>query len=107
MARRFLLAQQTSSFKVAINGLALPQDAEIVPIEFEFPRDYRPTELPSGLSVVGGWGVETLADGNLIKWRIRFTPSPIGVEEFRGVSVFCGIKVAQTPFFFQLSGGLG
>jgi hypothetical protein len=40
------------------------------------------------------------------RWRIRFRKEPIGDEEFRGISVFCGIKVAQTPFFFELSGGL-
>jgi hypothetical protein len=107
MARRFLIAQQSSPFKVTINGVALPQDAEVIATEFEFPRDYRDDERPETLQEVDGWAREPLSDGNVVRWRIRFTPTPIGVEEFRGVSVFCGIKVAQTPFYFQLSGGLG
>jgi len=30
---------------------------------------------------------------------------PIGGEELRGVAVYCGVKLAQAPFFFLLSGG--
>ena len=44
--------------------------------------------------------------GQEIRWRVRFRTDTIGDPEFQGVSVFCGIKVAQTPFFFDLSGGL-
>jgi len=107
MARRFLLAQQSEEFRVKINGHDLPQDEELHAVQFEFPRDYADGERPSGLIETGGWGVENLSDGNQIRRRVRFTPNTIGIEEFRGVAVFCGIKVAQTPFFFQLSGGLG
>lgn len=107
MARRFLLAQQGEEFRVSINGHELPQDEELQAVQFEFPRDYTERERPTDLIQTNGWGVETLSDGNRIRWRVRFTPNTIGVEEFRGVAVFCGIKVAQTPFFFQLSGGLG
>lgn len=39
-------------------------------------------------------------------WRVKFLPETISEEEFRGIAVYCGIKVAQTPFVFQLSGGL-
>lgn len=106
MARRFLLARVAADFQVTINGIALPAEEEFAAFEFEFPRDYREGEAPAGMNLVDGWGRETLQDGNELRWRVRFTPTPIGVEEFRGVSVFCGIKVAQTPFFFQLSGGL-
>jgi hypothetical protein len=106
MARRFLLAQQADDFRVTIDGIELPQDDDISNIEFEFPRDYALDEMPDGLARSEGWGIETLPDGNEFRWRIRFANTPISVEEFRGISVFCGIKVAQTPFFFQLSGGL-
>src|SRR5262249_51409856 len=49
---------------------------------------------------------ETIAEGEEIEWQIRFTEKPIGEEEFRGIAIYCGVKLAQTPFFFQLSGGL-
>ena len=108
MARRFLLAQQTYNFHVAVNGIDLPESVDPFAVQFEFPRDYRPGEEPPGLEIVGDWGRETLEDGNTIDWKIRFAEDPIPDEEFRGVAVYCGVKVAQTPpFFFQLSGGLG
>jgi hypothetical protein len=107
MARRFLLAQQSSGFKITINDQDLPSDDELSDIQFDFPGEYRDGERPAGMTVSDGWGLETLPDGNAFKWRLRFSKTPIGVEEFRGVAVFCGIKVAQIPFFFQLSGGLG
>jgi hypothetical protein len=107
MGRKFLLAQQASEFKVTINGIELPADENLVSIQFDFPGDYRSDERPGGLTISDGWGFESLKNGNEIRWRVRFAPKPIGVEEFRGISVFCGIKVAQAPFFFHLSGGLG
>jgi hypothetical protein len=107
MARRFLLALQSDEFRVTVNGLELPPDEELQAVQFEFPRDYAAAERPSGLVEADGWGIETLPDGNRISWRVRFARSTITMEEFRGIAVFCGIKVAQTPFFFLLSGGLG
>lgn len=106
MARRFQLAAGTSTFLVRVNGHPLPADVEPFEVEFEFPKDYRPAEAPSGLTVVDDWARE-MVSGNTVEWRVRFSKRPITEEEFRGIAVFCGIKVAQTPFFFQLSGGLG
>jgi hypothetical protein len=106
MAKRFQLAAGASTFVITVNGNPMPRDVEAFDVEFEFPRDYQAGEVPSGLAVVDGWARETVG-GNDIEWRVRFSKQPIGEEEFRGVAVFCGIKVAQTPFFFQLSGGLG
>jgi hypothetical protein len=106
MARRFSLAQQASQFKVTVNGHSLPADVEPFKIQFEFPRDYEAAERPAGLTINKGWGKETLSDGNEIAWRVRFAEKPIDTEEFRGISVFCGVKLAQRPFFFELSGGL-
>ena len=74
-------------------------------VEFDFPEDYRLEERPSGLRIEDGVGYEFIGDEE-ISWRIRFTKETIGTEELRGVSVFCGIKLAQAPFFFSLSGGL-
>jgi histidine kinase/DNA gyrase B/HSP90-like ATPase len=109
MARRFVLAQQAANFRVSVNGLGLPEQADPLnnPIEFEFPFGYAESERPEGLTIRSdGWGTEELPDGNVIAWQIKFTEKPIGDEEFRGVAVYCGVKLAQAPFFFQLSGGL-
>jgi hypothetical protein len=105
MARRFLLAANTGTFAVTINGIMLSGVDIGTDVEFDFPTDYKPDERPTGLSINGHEGVEKVGEDE-ISWRIRFRKEPIGDEEFRGVAVFCGIKVAQTPFFFELSGGL-
>ena len=105
MARRFLINQTADDFKVIVNGQSLPEDNALMGAEFDFPNDYKDDEKPAELEIREGIGHEKL-DGNEISWRIRFTSRPIDTEELRGVSVFCGIKVAQTPFFFNLSGGL-
>ena len=105
MARRFLINQAADNFDLKINGLGLPQDNALMGVEFDFPTDYRDDEKPAGLKIENVVGIEKIGDDE-IQWRIRFTEDTIGTEELRGVSVFCGIKVAQTPFFFNLSGGL-
>ena len=105
MARRFLINQTADEFKVTINDLPLPEDNALIGVEFDFPADYTESEKPAGLRIVDGVGYEKIGEDE-IKWRVKFTKDTIGTEELRGVSVFCGIKVAQTPFFFNLSGGL-
>ncbi len=105
MARRFLIKQSADNFRVRISGSDLPHDNALMGVEFDFPSDYREQEKPEGLEVDNGIGIEKIGEDE-IRWRIRFTKCTIGTEELRGVSVFCGIKVAQTPFFFNLSGGL-
>ena len=105
MARRFLVNEMADEFKITINGDPLPDDAALSGVEFDFPNDYRTNEIPPELRVEGNVGYEKIGEDE-IEWRIRFTKNTIGTEELRGVSVFCGIKVAQTPFFFNLTGGL-
>jgi len=106
MARRFMLAASAQSFQVAVNGIALATIDVTRDVEFDFPSAYKTDERPPGLlRIENGEGVEKVGEDE-IRWRVRFRKEPIGDEEFRGVSIFCGIKVAQTPFFFELSGGL-
>jgi len=108
MARRFLINQQADNFVVRVNGYPLPEDDELQKVQFDFPNDYLAAEQPDGLVVADDrWGEETVAEGQRIRWRIRFCEKPIETDELRGISVFCGAKVAQTPFFFHLAGGLG
>ena len=105
MARRFLINQVAEEFKILINGQDVPDDNALAGVEFDFPTDYNEDELPEGLSIEEKVGREQVGEDN-ISWRVRFTKEPIDTEELRGLSVFCGIKLAQTPFFFNLSGGL-
>ncbi len=105
MARRFLIKQNAANFEVRINGIDLPQDIALMNVEFDFPSDYREEEKPDEFKIENNFGFEKFGEDE-VRWRIRFTRDTIGTEELRGVSVFCGIKVAQTPFFFNLSGGL-
>ncbi len=109
MARRFVLARQAASFRVTVNGLDLPEQADPIGnrIEFVFPAAYVEEERPEHLTLTAeGWGREEIAEGETIEWQIKFTEKPIGEEELRGVAVYCGVKLAQAPFFFLLSGGL-
>lgn len=107
MARRFLLHQRTADFAVYVNDDALPEGEELEKIEFVYPRDYAVKERPEGLSFDGDWGVETLSNGYSVRWRFVFYLDPIEEEELRGVAIFTKIKLAQRPFFFNLTGGLG
>jgi len=109
MARRFVLARQAATFRVTVNGLDLPEEADPIGnrIEFVFPTAYVDEERPEHLTLTAeGWGREEIAEGETIEWQIKFTEKPIGEEELHGVAVYCGVKLAQAPFFFLLSGGL-
>ena len=105
MARRFLLHQTAADFRIFVNNESLPEADDLLQVQFSFPKDYLPKEQPDGLRIENGWGIETVGCQE-IKWRIRFYRDPIGEEELRGVSVYAGGKLVQTPFFFGLSGGL-
>ena len=107
MARRYLLAQSASNFVVVIDGTPIPDDEALANTEFEFPRDYESDEVPPGMTADASWGIESLGENRTVRWRIRFKKDPIDEDELRGVSVFCRGKLAQAPFFFELSGGLG
>ncbi|MFL6439335.1 MAG: ATP-binding protein [Terriglobales bacterium] len=108
MSRRFTLYQNVSDFKIRVNGEELPKTELLGAIEFSFPNDYeleeKPTEL---LSIDNGWGIELLQGKYEIRWRIDFYKKPIDDEELRGIAIFSRGKLAQRPFFFNLSGGLG
>jgi hypothetical protein len=105
MSRRFLLNQVADDFKLLVNSSPIPEDTELAGMQFDFPRDYRPNEIPVGVRIEGDWAIEEIG-GEKVEWRVRFAETPIGTDEFRGIAIFCGPKVAQTPFFFNLSGSL-
>lgn len=105
MSRRFLLNQTSDNFQVSVNGTPIPEDDQLIGIEFDFPRDYRTDEKPDSITIKNDWAEEEV-DGEIVRWRVKFAATPIGTDEFRGISIYCGLKVAQTPFFFNLSGSL-
>jgi hypothetical protein len=105
MSRRFLLNQVAENFSLFVNSKPIPEDPELAGVQFDFPKDFRPEEIPEGVTIEDDWAIEEV-DEETVKWRVRFTETPIGTDEFRGIAIYCGPKVAQTPFFFNLSGSL-
>jgi hypothetical protein len=106
MARRFLLMQRVEDFSILVNDDPLPNGEQIEKIEYIFPRDYKPEQKPENLNIIDGWGVEKLSANREIKWKINFYREPIDEEELTGIAIFSRGKLAQKPFFFNLSGGL-
>jgi hypothetical protein len=90
MARRFSIF--SNEFKVFINGEQL--EKKEMPLEFRFPEGE------------SNWNSETIPGCGEIKWWIGFTKDPIKDEVSQGISVLSRGKIAQEPWFFQLTGGL-
>lgn len=107
MARRFLLLERSEGFTVTVDSQAISAEEDAERVEFDYPTDYRDDELPSGLTVEDGWGLETLASGDTVRWRFVFYKEPVPDEELSGIAVFAHGKLAQRPFFFNLTGGFG
>lgn len=72
-----------------------------------FPRNYTEEEKPASIVFDDDWGEEKLQNGKTIKWRFKFYEDPISDEELQGVAIFSNGKLCQTPFYFNLTGGLG
>ena len=105
LSRRFLLRQRVADFAITVDGSPLPASAGEEPIEFAFPRDYVDKEEPDGLVVADdGFGEERIGD-ETVRWQIVFYKEPIKDDELQGIAVFVAGKLAQTPFYFDLSGG--
>lgn len=89
IARRLLVLDQ--NFKIHVNGQII--SGEEIPFQFRFPES------------VGSWDTAELADGRQIQWWAGFCKDTIPDEEQRGFVVYVRGKLAQTPWFFDLSGG--
>jgi hypothetical protein len=108
MARRFLLLNYAENFRITVNGRPIPTNVDTSQIEFIFPRDYTDDEKPAGLTVgADGWATETIGADRRVSWKVVFFKETIEDEELRGISIFAKVKLAQRPFFFNLTGGLG
>lgn len=90
LARRLLVLDE--NFTVHVNGNAVSRQE--VPFQFRFP------ETP------GSWETATLSNGQQIQWWAGFSKDTIPEEEQRGFVVYVRGKLAQAPWFFDLSGGV-
>jgi hypothetical protein len=90
LARRLLMLDK--NFVVHVNGK--PITRQEVPLQFRFP------EKP------GTWNTDTLSNGQQIQWWAGFCKETIPDEEQRGFVVYARGKLAQSPWFFDLSGGV-
>ena len=90
IARRLLVLDQ--NFRVHINGTFISRQE--IPFQFRFPATSEK------------WETAELANGQQIQWWAGFCKETIPDEEQRGFVVYVRGKLAQTPWFFDLSGGL-
>lgn len=108
LARRFLLTQIADDFTITVNTHTLPDNFS-TELEFVFPNDLSDEDKVKIVNQSGtddkGWAIETFLTYE-IKWRIGFYEEPIETEELRGISIFAKGKMAQKPFFFDITGGI-
>ncbi|MCB0833544.1 MAG: ATP-binding protein, partial [Bacteroidetes bacterium] len=90
IARRLLVLDET--FSVHVNGNAISRQE--IPFQFRFPN------------TSGTWETADIGNGQQIEWWAGFCKETIPEEERRGFVVYVRGKLAQTPWFFDLSGGV-
>jgi len=94
MARRF--AVLSAQFRVFINGDPLkPSEVEL---QFRYEGADKGSDKKKGWEDVDGVGP--------IRWWMGFTKEPIRVADARGIRIMVRGRMAQVPFFFDLSGGV-
>ncbi len=106
IARRFVLHSQNDNFNIIINDEPVPLDDTFNLLKYDYPRDYTSEECKNlGITVdEEGYATENI-DEHEIKWRIAFTNTPAS-KEVNGISIFAANKIAQNPFFFNLTGNI-
>ena len=90
IARRLLVLDE--NFTVHVNGTAISRQE--IPFQFRFPDN------------PGLWDTAELSNGQQFQWWAGFCKDTIPDEEQRGFVVYAHGKLAQTPWFFDLSGGV-
>jgi len=107
MSRRFLLHQRVADFHIFVNGNEIPKEEGLENVQYIFPRDYRQDEKPEELTIdQDDWGKEKLPNGHTIRWRFVFYKETIKEEDLRGIAIFANGKLAQSPFMFNITGGI-
>lgn len=87
MARRFSVLG--AQFRVEINGTALQPFAPELQVRYQGENG----------------GAEDVEGVGQVRWWIGFTKRPIPQPRARGIAVMVRNRMAQAPFFFDLSGG--
>lgn len=90
LARRLLVL--AADFTVHVNGE--PVTRQEIPFQFRFPTNH------------GQWDTADLGNGQQVRWWAGFCKETILDEEQRGFVVYVRGKLAQSPWFFDLSGGV-
>ena len=90
IARRLLILD--GNFRVHVNLRTITRQE--IPFQFRFPN--KP----------GNWEESELANGQRIEWWAGFCSNTIPDEENRGFVVYVRGKLAQTPWLFDISGGV-
>jgi hypothetical protein len=90
IARRLFILDK--DFRVHVNGKLISRRE--IPFQFRFPAK------------AGAWETAELSNGQQIHWWAGFSKETIPDEEQRGFVVYVRGKLAQTPWFFDLSGGV-
>ena len=90
IARRLLVIDE--SFTIHVNGKRVSRQE--IPFQFRFPESS------------GKWETAELDNGQTFQWWAGFCKDTIQDEEQRGFVVYVRGKLAQTPWFFDLSGGV-
>ncbi len=90
MKRRFAILSDPN-FSVVLNNKKIKKGE--FHFQFRYPKK------------IGGWNEEKIPGAGEVKWWIGFTEKPIPNEEARGIVVFARGKLAQSPWFFDISGG--
>ncbi len=109
LARRFLINSTADEFSVKVNGQIMSDDVDASSIEMSFPRDLPDDDKESRNVNIDddGWGTEDIDEGKRVRWRVQFFKELVKDEELSGVTIFAHKKLAQRPFMFNVSGGLG
>ena len=90
LARRLLVLDEY--FTVHVNGQVVSRQE--IPFQFRFP------------SQAGTWKTSEFENGQQVQWWAGFSKDTIPDEEQRGFVVYVRGKLAQAPWFFDLSGGV-
>jgi hypothetical protein len=90
LARRLLVLDD--NFTVYVNGK--PITRQEIPLQFRYPTKK------------GTWATEDLGGGRSFSWWAGFSKGTIPEEEQRGFVVYVRGKLAQSPWLFDLSGGV-
>jgi hypothetical protein len=90
LARRLLILDK--NFAVHVNDRVVSRQE--IPFQFRFPA--KP----------GAWEAADLENGQQIQWWAGFCKDTIADEVQRGFVVYVRGKLGQTPWFFDLSGGV-